>query len=577
MAEWKPEEVIQDRWEILKRLPGGMGAVYVVFDREEGQIFAAKSFPEEMFADNPGVAQAFTDEATKWIALGIHPNVAWAQYVRNIGGRPFVFAQYMPEGSLSRYIGSSKLPSLVFKFAVQLCDAMIYVTSKGIAAHCDIKPDNCLVDQFDTLILTDFGLARAASVDKKFGRGTPEYMPPEQWDDDAVVDERSDIYAFGATFCHLLLGQPPFGSCPHITAEELQQKHRWSLPPRISTNLRGFGSLLEKCLEKNPEERPQSFLALRHELEKVGDSAGVRLPPPPTGLDLDEGTLINKGYSLDELGFHVEAIACWDQALRLKPDSKIAWANRGAAFTSLGNQQAALESLDRALALDPHFALAWLNKGNALDELGRSQEALDCYERGIKEDPLSGRAQYERALALDRLQRTDAALAAYQSALKLEPWIEQAWNNSASLLHQMGRTNEAMAAYDRALAINPRLEQALYNKAKLLDRSGKHEEAVALFDRAIEVNPQDDMNWYGKGVSLGKLNRHRDAILCYQTAIEANEGHEQAWVNLGAELLQMGELDQSISASTRAIAINPRNAGARSNLALALMLKQPKR
>jgi len=570
MPDWRVGEVIQDRWEVRRTLQGGMGVVHAVYDRQDRKVLAAKSFPEEVFAKNAAVAQIFAEEAVRWVALDVHPNVAWAQFVKTIGGRPFVFVQYVPGGDLSRWVGSSKVPAEIFRFAIQLCDAMIHVLSKGIRAHRDIKPENCLVTQFGTLVLTDFGLAKATGFQEQRGRGgTAEYMPPEQWDDFNQADERSDIYAFGATLYHLWTGRPPFGNRPTVTVSELERRHKYYTPPRLETNVREFDDLIARCLQKAPGRRPQGFHELREELGAIAEAAGVRMPPVLKGLELDASVLSNKGYSLDELGYHAEAIECYDAALGLNPHSPMTLSNRGVALAHLGNYQAALDSHEQALVLDPHFAPAWSNKGDTLDEMGRSEEALECYARAILEDPLYGGAWYNKALALDQLGRTDEALRSYDEALRLEPWNERAWANKGSLLKSQGRAQEAMVCYERALTINPRLEEALYNKAVHLDLTGRHEEALIWFDKAIQVNAVDSMNWYGKGVALSKLGRHREAVDCYAKSIELDANNVKAWVNLGSALLAVGDPSGSLAASERAASMNPRNAGTWYNLGLA--------
>src|SRR5262245_21173291 len=98
---WGIGERIQNRWEVHRILKGGMGIVYVVYDKEEHVTLAAKTFQEEIFQRDPAIAQRFTQEALAWIRLDQHPNIAQALFVESIQGKPFLFLEYVNGGDLS--------------------------------------------------------------------------------------------------------------------------------------------------------------------------------------------------------------------------------------------------------------------------------------------------------------------------------------------------------------------------------------------------------------------------------------------------------------------------------------------
>jgi O-acetyl-ADP-ribose deacetylase (regulator of RNase III) len=153
--------------------------------------------------------------------------------------------------------------SRVVPWMLQVCEAMRAVAAQGIV-HRDLKPSNILVDQRDHAHVADFGLARAAHAEQLtlVGgiMGTPHYMAPEQAEDPHGVDTRADIYSFGATFYHLLTGQPPFQGDTaftilfrHKTEPLIAPKSRM---PSLSARL---NDCLERCLAKSPRDRFQTF------------------------------------------------------------------------------------------------------------------------------------------------------------------------------------------------------------------------------------------------------------------------------------------------------------------------------
>ena len=77
--KWKIGDAIEGRWEILKILSGGMGTVYVVYDREWSEPFAVKTFRDDVFRQNPRIADRFVDEARAWTNLDDHENIVRAR------------------------------------------------------------------------------------------------------------------------------------------------------------------------------------------------------------------------------------------------------------------------------------------------------------------------------------------------------------------------------------------------------------------------------------------------------------------------------------------------------------------
>src|SRR5713226_5115276 len=105
-TNWQIGDRIRNRWEIHKILRGGMGIVYVVYDHELHEPFAAKTFQEEIFARNPAIADRFTQEALAWLNFDVHQNVTQARFVQTVGGKPFLFLEYVSGGELGRWIGT---------------------------------------------------------------------------------------------------------------------------------------------------------------------------------------------------------------------------------------------------------------------------------------------------------------------------------------------------------------------------------------------------------------------------------------------------------------------------------------
>lgn len=590
-TNWQLGDCLPDkgrlRWEIHGIKRGGMGVVYIVYDRELPQAFAAKTFRDEVFERNPAIADRFMQEALAWVNLDVHPNVVEARMVQVIEGKPFLFLEYVAGGDLSVWIGTPRLTQdlpQVLRFALQFCDGMTHVLSKELHAHRDIKPHNCLVTEDRVLKVSDFGLAKVfddaglssskADLESpeaesrlpltRGGLGTPAYMAPEQFDDPRRVDVRADVYSFGVMFYEMASGRLPFlrNSAARTGLAEWSRIHHTEPPPSLNSGT-GFDSLVETCLSKDPNARFQDFSSLRVEVSKLYEEATGGVAPQPTReQDLDAIQWNNKGLSLGALGKREDSIACLRKATEIAPQYAEAWSNLGVALSQMGRSDEALNCYETALEQNPRLAEAWNNKAISLTQLKRPEEALRCIERAIEINSRYDRAWLNKANVLGTLNRYEDALGCAEHAIALNPRAEQAWVNKAVALAGLNRHEEAIVCLDRALELNPMLVEAWYNKGKEFGALNRHDEALTCYDKAIECDPSYEQTRSNKAVALIALHRFSDAIDCLDEALKLNPKDQQAWLNRGVALGGQEKREEAMACYDHALDINPKNADA---------------
>lgn len=268
---------LEPTYEIQSELGrGGAGIVYRVLDRRLKREVALKILPPD-FAFRADIRERFMREAETSARLN-HPNIVPIFSVDERDGLAwFVMALVEGESVGDRLRRTGALPFVdARRIMREVADALAYAHARGVV-HRDIKPDNILLDeQSGRAMVTDFGIARAATDGNSrltatgTAIGTPAYMSPEQCAGDRELDGRSDLYSLGAVAYYMLTGQPPFDgpSTPVIMMKQVTEQ------PVPINRLRGdvpddLARIVMRLLEKDPARRFADGAALVAALDGV--------------------------------------------------------------------------------------------------------------------------------------------------------------------------------------------------------------------------------------------------------------------------------------------------------------------
>ena len=270
------------KYQILEEIAsGGQATVHRVWDTQTGGILALKVMHPHLTRDSSYI-ERFHREAAIASALD-HPNVTRVFEVGQEGDTHFMSMEYLPLSLHYLIQSQGKLPvDRAINIAYQICLGM-QSAHEHRTFHRDIKPQNILLAPDGTPKITDFGIARAADLSTMtrtgMVMGTPHYMSPEQADGRA--DIRSDIYSMGIVFYQMLTGDLPFSA---ETPWEIIRLHREAKPTsirKVMPNLpRGLDTVVERCLEKDPNRRYQTPDLMAQALQQVMPSAVTPTPQP---------------------------------------------------------------------------------------------------------------------------------------------------------------------------------------------------------------------------------------------------------------------------------------------------------
>jgi serine/threonine-protein kinase len=283
-----PAGRFQEEGEIAR---GGGSIVYRIFDKTLLRRCAMKVLAPDRQASAEDW-QRFIEEAQITGQLD-HPNVVPTHELSlTTSGAPY-FTMKLVEGQTLAALLEARQGEVrqldwvapLVEILMKVCDAVAFAHSRGVV-HRDLKPSNIMVGAFGQVYVMDWGIARlmagrsevAVGRDREhqpldldgFVLGTPAYMPPEQArGHHQATNERSDIFALGATLYEILTGHPPHG---HGNMREQLTAAQSGLvrPPEqfftASRLPRALGRIAMKAMAIQPAARYASATELKREL-----------------------------------------------------------------------------------------------------------------------------------------------------------------------------------------------------------------------------------------------------------------------------------------------------------------------
>jgi serine/threonine protein kinase/Tfp pilus assembly protein PilF len=261
-------------YELLEQIGrGGQGVVFRARQKNLNRIVALKVIGLGHWATEAHLKR-FRLEAEAAARLE-HPGIVPIHEVGERDGSCYFSMKFVEGGQLDEVVRRAPMSiRQAVELIAKVARTVHYAHEHGIL-HRDIKPGNILLDAKGEPHLTDFGLARLVESESTVTRtmevlGTPSYMAPEQAvGNNAGISSITDVYGLGAILYQLLTGQPPFaGGTTYETIKLLldtEPRQPRLLNPKIDRDL---STICLKCLDKDPQRRYSSALALAEDLER---------------------------------------------------------------------------------------------------------------------------------------------------------------------------------------------------------------------------------------------------------------------------------------------------------------------
>jgi predicted Ser/Thr protein kinase len=434
---------------------GGMGVVFMAHQIALNRAVALKVVKSGSFASEAELMR-FQNEAEAVAQLD-HPHIVPIYEVSRCRGQHFFSMKLVTGKSLDKRLDEyASNYRAAARLLATVAHAVHHAHSRGIL-HRDLKPANVLVDEQGEPHVTDFGLAKrlkAIGESTQSGAllGTPSYMAPEQASGArSEVSTATDVYGLGTILYALLAGRAPFAG---TTLVDTLEKVRFESPEPPSLLNAGVPRDLEviclKCLEKEPQRRYQSALALAEDVERW--LGGIPILARPASLT----------------------------------SRAIMWCRRNPAL-------ATLEALLIIVLFSGVAGIAW-KWHEAAHERGKAEAVNELLikrllaQASLEQDPL-GRNLTVREL----LDRTVARLGGW---LEDQPDVEASIRETiAGAYLSLGQNDQAAPQLQEALRLDTKLYgprhrdtlRATNLMTALLDRTGRGPDALALARNNLET------------------------------------------------------------------------------------------
>jgi serine/threonine-protein kinase len=313
------EPILRERYRVTNIVgQGGMGSIYRAEDlRLPGRLCAIKEVRPDPAQTPELQAQSqaqFLQEASILAQLD-HPNLPKVSDFFSADGYEYLVMDFVAGKDLKQLLDENDGPfdeAVVLSWAAQIMDALAYLHRQDPPVlHRDIKPANIKLTPDNRIKLVDFGLVKLMAPDDLRtitvvqGRGTALYTPLEQYGGDSGhTDVRTDIYALGATFYHLLSNMPP----PDAKARFLNPR---VLQPLNKLNKKiavPVSAAVEWAMEMHPDERPLS-------IEQFQQALAGKLTSPHNGSSASDSETVGQAIRtnwpiiLVSIGLFILAIA----------------------------------------------------------------------------------------------------------------------------------------------------------------------------------------------------------------------------------------------------------------------------
>lgn len=228
------------------------------------------------------------------------------------------------------------------------------------------------------------------------------------------------------------------------------------------------------------------------------------------------------GLALLARGLTNDAIASYDESIRLDPNQADSFNGRGACWYVKKEYDKAIADYNQALKLNPELADAFRNRGSARRDKGELELAIADYDEAIRRKSDQAPFYSDRGDTRRLLKQYDKALDDYNASLNIDRKSKLVWFWSGWIRGELGQPDKAIANFTEALKLDPKLLGALIDRGDAWLDKGDINKALDDFNQALKLEPTNEFALYNRGNAWRLSQQYDKALADYRAAHEAN-------------------------------------------------------
>lgn len=514
------------------------------------------------------------DAIEEWKTMSIHPHVVGLKESGETEGSPYLIIEYVSNGiypwhsleACFRTRGAS--PSRILYWLIQIA----HVLQNSYRSNDDITPvitpGNILIGADGRALLTNCGGIHLAGILGILTFIPATHLAPEQHNNQTYADLRTCVYHFGITLYQALRnGQVPFtAELPQGKSRDaLIEYHRALLTKKTNWNyhaylrepsLKNFHSILQRCLDPNPDGRYSNINDLIKDLEKAYETL-YDLPCWSKPVPPEIWPLFNRGAANLEIHEYETAAQCFSDCVE-KTNHPSALLYLGLALEGCNKTHEAVEYLQQATKEYPSEPEFHYQLGMLLLKRGDNLQARQSFEQARRLDPDDKRLPDALGAIYAREQEYERALECFVT--KRSSTREHAFSSQQKgfELKELGYYEEALNCLNEALNDNENkhtieLEEC---RAYCFMKTGRFHEAESTYAEIASSREDSASFWFHYGQTLESLHKYENALSCYKRAEELLPHDPAIPFRRGRILKTLMRLDEAVEAFNKVLALN---------------------
>jgi len=245
-----------------------------------------------------------------------------------------------------------------------------------------------------------------------------------------------------------------------------------------------------------------------------------------------------------------------------RPDDAMAWFALGLAYTQTDQPDEAIAAYQQSLRLDKKIAVVWFQLGNAYLITNQIAKAIEALQQAVRLDPDNASAWYQLANSYVISNQTTKAIETYQQSIRLDSSDARVWFAFGNAYIQSYQIAKTIECWQQSLRLNPGDPVVWQELGNAYVIANQFDEAIEAFKQTLRLDPENTDVWLSLGKAYKDSQRNIDAIEAYWQAIHVNPELDEAWSYLGASYTLSHRYDKAVEAFRQAVRLNPENAKA---------------